>query len=78
MGPRFRGVSEGNVTRYALAREEPLRLEHEAFVDLIEGRRDAGVVTLEAGVEVVRVAEAVLDSARTGETMTTVELHDRR
>ena len=75
---QFRGVSEGNVTRYALAREEPLRLEHEAFVDLIEGRRDAGVVTLEAGVEVVRVAEAVLDSARTGETMTTVGLHDRR
>ncbi len=69
---QFRGVSEGNVTRYALARDEPLRLEHEAFLNLIEGRRDAGVVTLEAGVEVVRAAEAVLQSARTGETVTAV------
>ena len=50
---QFRGVSEGNVTRYALAREEPLRLEHEAFFDLIAGRRDPGVVTLEQGVEIV-------------------------
>ncbi len=66
---QFRGVSEGNVTRYALAREEPLRLEHEAFLNLIEGRRDAGVVTLEAGVEVVRAAEAVLQSALSGETV---------
>jgi UDP-N-acetylglucosamine 3-dehydrogenase len=69
---QFRGVSEGNVTRYALSRDEPLRLEHEAFLNLIEGRRDAGVVTLEAGVDVVRSAEAVLASARTGETVTAV------
>jgi UDP-N-acetylglucosamine 3-dehydrogenase len=69
---QFRGVSEGNVTRYALSRDEPLRLEHEAFLDLIDGRRDADVVTLEAGVEVVRAAEAVLESAKTGETVTAI------
>ena len=69
---QFRGVSEGNVTRYALARDEPLRLEHEAFFDLIAGRRDPGVVTLESGVEIVRVAEAVLQSARTGETVAAI------
>jgi len=66
---QFRGVSEGNVTRYALHREEPLRVEHGAFFDFLEGRRDAEVVTLEKGVEIVQVAEAVLESARTGQTL---------
>lgn len=66
---QFRGVSEGNVTRYALARDEPLRLEHEAFLNLITGRRNADVVTLEAGVEVVRIAESVLESACSGTTV---------
>jgi predicted dehydrogenase len=66
---QFRGVSEGNVTRYALRREEPLKLEHEAFVDLLAGRPHAEVVTLAQGVEVVRAAEAVLESAQTGQTV---------
>jgi UDP-N-acetylglucosamine 3-dehydrogenase len=66
---QFRGVSEGNVTRYALGREEPLLVEHTAFLDFLEGRRDAEVVTLEKGVEIVQVAEAVLESARTGQTL---------
>jgi UDP-N-acetylglucosamine 3-dehydrogenase len=74
---QFRGVSEGNVTRYALAREEPLRLEHEALLDLIGGRDGAGVVSLESGVEVVRVAEAVLQSAQSGETVTATQLPGR-
>ncbi len=67
---QFRGVSEGDVTRYALRREEPLRIEHERFLDMLEGRLDAGVVTLEQGVAIVSVAEAALRSARTGETVT--------
>ena len=62
---QFRGVSEGNVVRYALRREEPLRVELETFLDMLEGR-DADVVTLEQGLEIVRVAEAALQSARTG------------
>jgi predicted dehydrogenase len=66
---QFRGVSEGNVTRYALARDEPLRLEHEALLDLLGGREDAAAVTLEHGVRIVEVAEAVLESARSGETV---------
>jgi UDP-N-acetylglucosamine 3-dehydrogenase len=66
---QFRGVSEGNVIRYALRREEPLRLEHEAFVDLLHGRPGSEQVTLEQGVEIVEVAEAVLESARTGRTV---------
>jgi len=67
---QFRGVSEGNITRYALRREEPLRVEHERFYDMLEGREDAGVVTLEQGLGIVEVAETVLDSAGQGVTVT--------
>jgi predicted dehydrogenase len=68
---QFRGVSEGNVTRYALRRDEPLRLELETFLDLIEGDPAADIVTLERGVEIVQVAETVIESARTGQTLAT-------
>lgn len=58
----FRGVSEGSMIRYALAKREPLRLEHEAFRDAILGVRH-DIVTMREGLETVRVAEAVLQSA---------------
>lgn len=67
---QFRGVSEGNVTRYALQREEPLRVEHNHFLEMLAGRPDPGVVTLAQGVAIVEVAEAVLESARSGQTVT--------
>lgn len=61
----FRGVSEGDVTRFAYAKREPLRLEHEAFRDAVLG--DASrIVTMEEGLRTVDVAEAMLTSARTG------------
>jgi UDP-N-acetylglucosamine 3-dehydrogenase len=67
----LRGVSEGDATRFALARREPLLVELEAFCDLIAGDDDAPVVTLEEGLETVRCAEAVLQSAGQGETVRT-------
>lgn len=70
---QFRGVSEGNMTRYALQRDEPLRVELEAFLDLLEGDDDAGVVTLEQGVGIVRAAETVLESAATGCVLSTAD-----
>ena len=60
----LRGVSEGDSTRYALARREPLLVELETFCDLLEGDADAAVVTLSEGLETVLVAEAALASAR--------------
>lgn len=60
---QFRGVREGNVTRYALERREPLAVEHEAFLDLLHGRSGAEIISLEEGVQVVSAAEAVLKSA---------------
>jgi UDP-N-acetylglucosamine 3-dehydrogenase len=68
---QFRGVSEGNVTRYALQRDEPLRVELETFLDLIGGDPTADVVTLERGVEIVQTAETVIQSALSGQTLVT-------
>ena len=66
---QFRGVSEGNVTRYALQRREPLAVEHEAFLNLVADRPGADIVSLEEGVEIVAAADAVLRSARDGDTV---------
>jgi len=65
---QFRGVSEGDMVRYAIAKPEPLQVEHEAFRDAVLGR-DADIVTLEQGLVTVAVAEAVIESAATGMTV---------
>lgn len=62
---RFRGVSEGDVVRYAIAKPEPLRTEHERFRDAVMGR-DADIVTMEQGLRTVEVADAVIESAASG------------
>ncbi|WP_125609614.1 Gfo/Idh/MocA family protein [Specibacter cremeus] len=64
----FRGVSEGNVTRLAIAKPEPLRTEHEAFRDAVLGLRH-DVVTMAEGQDTLVVAEAVIESSRTGESV---------
>jgi UDP-N-acetylglucosamine 3-dehydrogenase len=64
----FRGVSEGDVTRFAFAKREPLRVEHEAFRDAVLGL-DSDVVTMEQGLHTLEIVEAALQSARTGETI---------
>ena len=65
---KFRGVSEGDVIRYAIAKPEPLRVEHEKFRDAVLGK-DADIVTMTQGLPTVRVAEAVLESAASGLTV---------
>ncbi len=65
----FRGVSEGDVVRYAIPKPEPLRVEHEQFRNAVLGE-DADIVTLEQGLATVRVAEACIQSAATGQTIT--------
>lgn len=62
----FRGVSEGPMIRYALEKREPLRVEHEAFRDAILGIR-SDVVTMREGLATLRVAEAAIQSSRTGD-----------
>jgi predicted dehydrogenase len=65
----LKGVSEGDATRYALSRREPLLVELETFCDYVAGDDDALVVPLQAGLETVACAEAVLHSAASGQTV---------
>ena len=65
----FRGVSEGDVTRYAFAKREPLRVEHEAFRDAVLGQ-ETDVVTMEQGQRTLTVVERALESARDGVSIT--------
>jgi UDP-N-acetylglucosamine 3-dehydrogenase len=65
----FRGVSEGDMTRFAFAKPEPLRMEHEALRDAVLG--DASrIVTMAEGLRTVEVAEALLSSASSGSSVT--------
>jgi predicted dehydrogenase len=68
----FRGVSEGDVVRFAFAKPEPLRVEHEAFRDAILGVPGAleRIVTMEQGLATVAVASAMLESAKTNQSVT--------
>jgi len=65
---QFRGVSEGDVVRFAIDKPEPLRVEHENFRDAVLGK-ESDIVTLEQGMATVVVAEAVIESAKTGKTI---------
>ena len=69
---KFRGVSEGDVVRYAIAKPEPLRTEHEAFRDAVLGLEGASarIVTMRQGLATVAVAEAAIRSAREGVVVT--------
>ncbi len=62
---QFRGVTEGDVTRFAFPKREPLVREHENFRDAVLGL-EADIVTLAQGMNNVRVAEAAVDSAARG------------
>lgn len=64
----FRGVSEGDMIRYAIPKREPLLVEHERFRDaVLAGGGD--VVGLRQALRTVEVSAAVLESARRGETV---------
>lgn len=65
---QFRGVSEGNVIRFAFPKPEPLLVEHEAFRDAVLGRK-SDIVTMEDGLATVAVASAMIESAATGKTV---------
>jgi predicted dehydrogenase len=59
-------ASEGAVHQLEVPPEEPLRAELVAFVDSME-TRDRPLADGHAGFEAVRVVEAALESARTGQ-----------
>jgi len=64
----IRGITEGDVTRYALTKREPLRVEHENFRDALLGRPNS-CVTMDEGVSTLLVIEAILESAERGQAI---------
>lgn len=64
----FRGVSEGTVTRYALQKREPLAVEQAHFRDAILGVGSEHV-SMEEGLQALRVVEGILQSAQTGQSV---------
>ncbi len=62
---KFRGVSEGDMVRYAFAKPEPLRTEHEAFRDAVRGK-ESDIVTMRQGLATVAVAVLMIESAQSG------------
>jgi len=65
---RFRGVSEGDMVRFAIPKPEPLKVELAAFRDAVLGEPGA-TVEMRDGLAAVLVAEACLESARKGVTV---------
>ena len=56
----FRGVSEGDVIRFALNKVEPLLAEHLAFRDAVKNRNNDGIVTLGDGLAAVHIADQMI------------------
>jgi UDP-N-acetylglucosamine 3-dehydrogenase len=65
----FRGVVEGDVIRFAFPKPEPLTTELRNFAAAVRGDDEGQVVTLDEGLATVRIAEAMRDSAATGNTI---------
>ena len=61
----FSGVSQGEILTYAFDKPEPLRVEHEKFIEYLQGT-SCEIITISEGANVVMVAEGVLKSARSG------------
>ena len=60
----FRGVSEGDVIRFAFPKTEPLKRELLAFAEMVRGDSAIESVSLEDGIIVMQVIERILASAR--------------
>ena len=56
------------MTRFAIPKPEPLRVQLEAFRDAVLGQ-DADIVTMVDGMAAVAVADAALESAASGTTV---------
>ena len=57
----FKGVSEGNSTKFALERNEPLSTEHKNFIASIKGTKEATTVSFADGLAVLEVIEKMLE-----------------
>ena len=65
----FDGVTEGNVTRFAINRVEPLRAQLEAFVLAVRGEASVEVTGAQ-GLRVLELALAAVEAGTFGRTLT--------
>ena len=64
----FDGVTEGNVVRFAIPREEPLRAQLESFARAVRGEAPVAV-SGEQALRVLRLALAAVEAGATGRTV---------
>lgn len=57
----LRGVSEGKMTRFVLAKKEPLRSEQEAFIDAVVNDKEVPIKG-EDGLQALKLAKAIVKS----------------
>jgi UDP-N-acetylglucosamine 3-dehydrogenase len=65
----FHGVTEGDITHYAIPKKDPLLTEHEDFRDTVLGHHPP-TATLQHGLHAVLVAHTALAAAENGNTLT--------
>jgi predicted dehydrogenase len=62
----FRGVTVGNIYKYAFEKPEPLLVEHQSFRDAILGKSN-NIVSVKDSIETLRVAESIIKSYQINE-----------
>jgi UDP-N-acetylglucosamine 3-dehydrogenase len=63
----FRGLIEGDVTKFSFEKIEPLVLEHKNFRDRLLGKASE-IVTIEEGIETIKISDAIIRIGKTGES----------
>jgi predicted dehydrogenase len=64
----LRGVTEGQMVRFAIQKKEPLIAEIEHFIDCIRQDRQP-LISGDDGLEALRLAQALVESANTGKAL---------
>jgi predicted dehydrogenase len=64
----FKGVTQGDIQIFAFPKPEPLLIEHKNFLEVINGLHSE-IVTLAEGTETVRVAQAIIESSISQESI---------
>lgn len=68
----FRGPSEGDITRYAFPKPEPLAVEHLNFLAAVRGE-ESSIVTMREGVETLQVIDRLFASISQNRSHVSVE-----
>jgi predicted dehydrogenase len=68
----IKGVSEGTMTRFAIQRREPLRVELESFISAVKGETPVPV-SGEDGLEALRLSLMLIESGQKHQTLQTQE-----